>query len=197
MKNFIAFILGAATGAGIAWAVAKNMYEQQYQEDKESIEAYYKQKYDSGVEPKTAAEVRVEPNNERDIGEKSFIQQFSDVVEKNGYRSYRREPRSEPEQIGVDKIEPYVIAPEEYGELNDYELLSWTCYANGVLTDDMDQPIVDPEQFVGADVLSKFGQYSEDMVHIRNDERRCDYEIVRSLSTYEEMLANEPYKAEV
>ena len=198
MKHFIAFILGAATGAGIAWAVAKNRYEQQYQEDKESIEAYYKTKYEPVLEPKTAkVEVHVEPNNERDIGEKNFIQQFSDIIEKNGYRAYSREPRDESVRVNSDKKEPYVIAPEEYGELNEYELLSWTCYTNGVLTDDMDQPIVDPEQFVGSDVLSKFGQYSEDVVHIRNDERRCDYEIVRSLSTYEEMLADEPYKAEV
>ena len=125
MRHFIAFILGAATGAGIAWAVAKNRYEQQYQEDKESIEAYYKTKYEPVLEPKTAkVEVHVEPNNERDIGEKNFIQQFSDIIEKNGYRAYSREPRDESVRVNSDKKEPYVIAPEEYGELNGYELLS-------------------------------------------------------------------------
>lgn len=198
MKNFIAFVLGAATGAGIAWVIAKNNYEQQYQEDKKSIEEYYKSKYTPTVEAKNPRnETPVEPNNDRDIGEKNFIQSFSNIIDRNGYRTYGRETRGESSNVCSTKEEPYVISPEEYGEINDYELLSWTCYANGVLTDDMDQPVVDPEQFVGSDVLSKFGQYSEDVVHIRNDERRCDYEIVRSLSTYEEMLADEPYKAEV
>lgn len=198
MKNFIAFVLGAATGAGIAWAIAKNHYEQQYQEDKKSIEEYYKSKYMPVVKVENRKnETPVEPNNDRDIGEKNFIQSFSNIIDRNGYRPYRHEIRGDSSNVCSTKEEPYVISPEEYGEINDYELLSWTCYANGVLTDDMDQPVVDPEQFVGSDVLSKFGQYSEDVVHIRNDERRCDYEIVRSLSTYEEMLADEPYKAEV
>lgn len=198
MKNFIAFVLGAATGAVIAWAIAKNSYEQQYQEDKKSIEEYYKSKYAPMVKAKNPRnETPVEPNNDRDIGEKNFIQSFSNIIDRNGYRAYGHEIREDSPGIHSTKDEPYVIPPEEYGEINDYELLSWTCYANGVLTDDMDQPVVDPEQFVGSDVLSKFGQYSEDVVHIRNDERRCDYEIVRSLSTYEEMLADEPYKAEV
>lgn len=198
MKNFIAFVLGAATGAGIAWAIAKNRYEQRYQEDKESIEEYYKNKYAPAIKPDPPKnETPIKPNNDRDIGERDFVQSFSNIVDRNGYRTYGREVREDPPGIRSTKDEPYVIPPEEYGEINDYELLSWTCYANGVLTDDMDQPVVDPEQFVGSDVLSKFGQYSEDVVHIRNDERRCDYEIVRSLSTYEEMLADEPYKAEV
>lgn len=198
MRNFIAFVLGVATGAGVAWAIAKNRYEERYQEDKESIEEYYKNKYAPAEEkdpPKN--EVLVKPNNDRDIGEKNFVQSFSNIIDRNGYRTYGREVREDSPGVRSAKEEPYVIPPEEYGEINDYELLSWTCYANGVLTDDMDQPVVDPEQFVGPDVLSKFGQYSEDVVHIRNDERRCDYEIVRSLSTYEEMLADEPYKAEV
>ena len=78
---------------------------------------------------------------------------------------------------------PYVIPPEEYDE-NDYETESLTYYADGVLTDMYDNIIEDVEDTVGTDSLTHFGEYEDDSVFVRNDERQIDYEILLDSDKY-------------
>ena len=83
-----------------------------------------------------------------------------------------------------------VIPPDEYGyngdndEYIDYDLLSFTYYANGVLADDGDFPIENVEAVIGPDALDSFGEWEDDRVFVRNDDRKCYYEILRDLDDY-------------
>lgn len=74
---------------------------------------------------------------------------------------------------------PYVIPPEEYGEIYEYDTRNLTYYDNGVLTDEDDNVIDDVENLIGEDALNHFGDYEEDSVHVRNDRLKVDYEILR------------------
>lgn len=85
---------------------------------------------------------------------------------------------------------PYVISPDAFGEFDDYVLISLTYYSDGVLTDEDDEPIDDIEGIVGKDYASHFGEYEEDSVFIRNDRMKCDYEILRDLRKYTDVLVN-------
>lgn len=62
----------------------------------------------------------------------------------------------------------------------------YTYYADGVLVDEDEDPLEIPEiaTSIGLDFASHFGDYDEDSVHIRNDMRHIDYEIVRDLRKY-------------
>ena len=82
---------------------------------------------------------------------------------------------------------PHVITPEEFGELYDYEKVSLIYYADGVLTDEDDNIVDDVDGIVGIDSLNMFGQYEEDSVYVRNDERRCDYEILMDERKYHQV----------
>ena len=92
-----------------------------------------------------------------------------------------------------DKVEdvekPYVIRPEEFGEIEDYELISLTHYSDGVLADDDDEEIEDEEvdEVVGADYADHFGEYEDDRVLVRNDRLKCDYEICLDQRKYSEL----------
>lgn len=77
----------------------------------------------------------------------------------------------------------YVIPPAECGEC-DYEVIELTYFADGVLVDDYDEVVDDPEDIVGPNALSSFGEYEEDTVYVRNDARRCDYCILKDLRNY-------------
>lgn len=88
---------------------------------------------------------------------------------------------------------PYVISPEEFGEYDDYERITFTYYADGVLADDCDQIVDDYDDIVGNDFSDHFGEYEQDSVYVRNDERKTDYEILLSLSSYKELLGEKPY----
>ena len=72
-----------------------------------------------------------------------------------------------------------------------------TLYADGTLTDDNDEVLSEDEieEIIGKDSLNHFGEYEEDSVFVRNDARKCDYEILKSLEDYAEVLARKPYLA--
>ena len=73
---------------------------------------------------------------------------------------------------------PYVITPEEFGELADYQTISLTYWHDAVLTDDYDEIIDNPDDIVGEDFADHFGEYEDDSVFVRNDARKTDYEIL-------------------
>lgn len=80
---------------------------------------------------------------------------------------------------------PYVISPMEWGDFEDYQCISLTLTADGVLLDDNFEPVEDIDNTVGKDYASNFGTYPDDpdTVYIRNDALCSDFEIYKDLRT--------------
>lgn len=179
IKVFI-FTAGAAIGSAVTWNVLKTKYEQIANEEIESVKQYYKTK-----------EVGEQFAKGFEEGVKNVDDQIKDM-----YESYTKRYSSGQDEKPGQKVEkkeeenvekPYVISPEEFGEIDEYETISLTLYEDGVLTDDDDNIIDDVEGTVGEDSLNHFGEYEEDSVFVRNDERRCDYEILLDARNYHDM----------
>jgi hypothetical protein len=85
---------------------------------------------------------------------------------------------------------PYVITPEEFGERDDYETASLTYFADGILADDTDQMVEDVDDTVGTDSLTHFGEYEDDSVFVRNDDLKCDYEILLDVRKYADVISD-------
>ena len=123
------------------------------------------------------------------------------MVEDNGYvpKTHMEEVEEEitnGEWDNKDVYEPFIIRPDEYGELHAYETLSLNYYADGVLTDELDNPIEDVESLVPADFADHFGEYDDNVVHVRNDNLECDYEILRDLRKFTDVVGEYPYPTE-
>ena len=56
--------------------------------------------------------------------------------------------------------------------------------------------VEDIENVVGLDFADHIGEYEDDAVHIRNERLRCDYEILRDLRKYSDVLEDKPYLRE-
>ena len=84
----------------------------------------------------------------------------------------------------MGKEVPYVISPEEFGDIEEYDTISLTYYADQVLTDDCDEVIGNVDDIVGIDSLDHFGEYEDDSVFVRNDRLRTDYEILQDTRNY-------------
>lgn len=84
---------------------------------------------------------------------------------------------------------PYVISPDDFGELDGYETATLTYYADGVLEDDyylvIDESEVDA--MVGVDSFNHFGEHEQDTVFVRNEQQKTDFEIQRDLRKYSEV----------
>lgn len=92
-------------------------------------------------------------------------------------------------QAREDEKLPYPIDAAEFHNTQQwYEKITLTYFdGNDILTDDREDPIENPEEFVGTDYKKLFGAMDEDepdIVMIRNDRNGCDYEICRVSASY-------------
>ena len=189
-----AFAVGAMAGSVVTWCFVKKKYERIAQEEIDSVkEVFAKKELNPQVKEMTkAGEEVVKGLNGgiRQAKEKPDLVQYAAMVQK-----YGGTVEGEKEAPMKEKF-PYVISPEEFGEFEDYERISLTYYADGVLVDDNNEVVDDVEDIVG-DALDHFGEYEDDSVFVRCDERKCDYEILMDQRTFSEVAENNPRRVEV
>lgn len=191
LNNIIMFAVGAAIGSAVAWKLVKDKYDQIARDEIESMKEYYSTKQEH--EEKDICEEQP-VSTMKATKEKPNIMEYAAKLQEQGYTDYKN--ITEPAKKEVDYLDkPYVIAPEEFGELDDYELIGLTYYADGVLADDMDEIVEDVDDIVGEESLTHFGQYEDDSVFVRNDRLKCDYEILRDEQNYSDVKPN-PHPAE-
>jgi hypothetical protein len=151
----IIFAAGAAIGSLVTMRCVKKKYGKIAQDEIDSVkETFSKRQGTADLRAKRKAE----------------FAEYGDTLQRNGYADC-------PDG-------PYVIPPEEFGEIRHYGKISLTCYADGILADDGGELVDDVEGTVGADSLMKFGEYEDDSVFVRNDRLKCDYEILLDQRKY-------------
>lgn len=81
---------------------------------------------------------------------------------------------------------PYVIHKDEfYSEESGYTQSTLTYYAgDDILVDEDDTPIYNHDQVIGSPIKFGHGSGDPNVVHIRNDRRRAEYEVIFDPSLY-------------
>lgn len=79
-----------------------------------------------------------------------------------------------------------IISMEEYATDDDLDHVTWSYYADDVVTDETNTVVPSPEKVLGDDALVSFGGFSqdEDTVYVRNNATQTMYEVVRTEKTY-------------
>jgi hypothetical protein len=182
LSNVFIFATGAAVGSLVAWRLIKSRYERMANEEIATMKEYYatKIKKYSGPEQSEPSMGDTETPIEEESEQEITVDDYHEKLVESGYTNHN--DISSKEVKYVEK--PYVIMPEDFGEIEGYETISLTLYADGVLTDDFDDPIEDIEHTVGRDSLTHFGEYEDDSVFVRNDRLKCDYEILTDHRKY-------------
>lgn len=190
LSKFIVFAAGMTLGAVVAWKVADVRYKQILHEEIDSVKNAYSERYasDESVEP-DINEAESDPEHNLDM------KQYAAVLSGSQYTNYTIADDKATGEV-KDMEKPYVISPEEFGELYDYATVSLTYYADNVLADDQDIPIEDVDGVVGLDSLTHFGEYEDDSVFVRNDKVMTDYEILLDPRKYSDVTSTNPHRAE-
>ena len=184
----VAFFAGLAIGGAAVWCCAKEKYARITEQEIASVkEAYARREQKQGRPDETPA-TTLTPGRPP---EKPSIVDYAQKVQEAGYTDYSRtvEAKSGPKPGEL----PYVISPDEFGEIEEYTKVSLTHFADGVLADECGEVVDNVEEIVG-DALEHIGEYEEDCVHVRNDARRCDYEILEDLREFAEFQETLPPK---
>ena len=203
LGTVIAFLAGTAIGGMAAWRVTNERYAKISEEDILSVKEAFRnreQKLKDEIEElKSKLEVTecleeeekvpstiLSTNEHQDKGD---INEYVRMVNRTKY-AHTSVPQKEDHSIEA----PYVISPEEFGEMDGYTQISLTYFEDDdILSDENGVIIDDPEEIVG-DALNHFGDYEEDSVFVRSDPKRCDYEILKDLRSYAEFRSTLPPK---
>lgn len=191
LSNTLMFIAGAAAGSAVAWKILKTKYERIAQEEIDSVKATFSKRYGKPEDETDVEEVEV-VKEEPHVPDAATVRDYAAVLAKNGYTDYANTVVVEKKEITAVAEEdgPYVISPEEFGSRDDYETVSLTYYSDGVVADDMDYRVDDLDSIVGIESLTRFGEYEDDSVFVRNDELKTDYEILLDTRRYADVTRN-------
>lgn len=210
LPKTLIFAAGVVIGSVATWAVIKDKYAQIAQEEIDSVKEVFSRREKGESESRKFAMMGEAVAEGFEAGveaaEKKEYERYASVyatankmasVVKDGKTKSALEMGVDPnfklevEEETDDVERPYVIPPEEFGEL-DYETVSLTYYEDGVLTDDMDNVIEDLDDIIGEESLKHFGEYEDDSVFVRNDARETDYEILMDTRKFSDIYPDHP-----
>ena len=196
--NVLVFAAGAAIGSAVTWKVVKTKYERIAQEEIDSVKGIWARR----MREKAAEDDSNEDDNWDEDDEED--EEFDDSVKvayhtlAHKYSNSGNEAENDEEGAGDEDEEvpyingPYVITPDEFANGNfKHALHCLTYYADGVLSNDWYEKL-DIEETIGEESLEHFGDYAEDVVHVRNERTEADYEVVRDPRMYAEVIAGDP-----
>ena len=171
MKGLFIFAAGVVAGAVAGAYLVKDKIMADAKQEIEEVREYYKSKKESKKE---------EIVEEQPIEEVNEEKEYEKIVVNSGYVNYNK-----PEQItqhSVFEDVPYAIDPEEFGDKEEegWDTTTLTYFADGVLVDDVDEIVEEPDVVVGLDNLRIFEEFPDaTCVYVRNETWRTDFEILR------------------
>ena len=215
MKGLLIFAAGLAVGAVAGAVIVKNKVLADAKAEIEEVREYYRES--RGAKEVEEVKEKVEETIDRiqDLIEE-HVEEVK-KVEKKEYElkdiQIKDEPKTEKEHTNYNQIakmytsknecqtpttyepynsttmydDPFVIDPSEFGENPEYDTETLTYFADGVLVDDVDDVIEEPDIVVGLENLKIFEEFGATSVYVRNDIYKTDYEIIRDDWNYSDL----------
>ena len=196
--NILLFATGAAIGSLVTWKVVKTKYEQIIQEEIDSFKETYALCMGGKTDKHDSSEEEIQDEDDEYEADPSEMTDYAALASRYG-RSSKENTENTEEGGGDDEVPyingPYVIEPKDFGDGNyDHECHCINYYADGVLADDWGV-VLDIDETIGDDALKHFGDYAEDVVHVRNERLKRDYEVACDPRNYSDVMANDPLMA--
>lgn len=184
----ISFGLGAALGAFLGYFFTKKTLAEQCQEDIDSVKEVYKRNYEKKLAEIQANmnNIKEEPKKEEPIQEEEVVDEDKEALEKaREYFGYSSIGNSTPAKR---KNKPHLITEDQYlDECDDYEKINLICYSDAVVAyGDTDEIFEDVDKVLGRGFRAELQK--SDLVHVRNDDLKHDYEIAFDSRTYNEVV---------
>lgn len=204
MKGLLIFAAGLAVGAVAGALVVKNKVLADAKAEIDEVRKYYRESR-GVVEEVEEVKEKVEETIDhiQDLIEE-HVEEVKEV-EKKEYELKDIQIKDEPKTgltnysqitkmyISKDEFQtpmyddPFVIDPSEFGENPEYDTETLTYFADGVLVDDVDDVIEEPDIVVGLENLKIFEEFGATTVYVRNDIYKTDYEIIRDDWNYSDL----------
>ena len=193
MKGLLIFAAGLAVGAVAGAVIVKNKVLADAKTEIEEVREYYRES--RGQKDEHVEEVKEVEKKEYKLEEIQIKDEPKTEKEHTNYNQIAKmytskvatpyEPYNEYQTPMYD--DPFVIDPSEFGENPEYDTETLTYFADGVLVDDVDDVIEEPDIVVGLENLKVFEEFGATTVYVRNDIYKTDYEIIRDDWNYSDL----------
>lgn len=209
IKVFI-FTVGAAVGSAVTWKVVKTKYEQIAQEEIDSVKNEYRSLMETMRNKLKESATYDEDQESDEIVEEDDCYPDDDESEReliayhalaNRYRGARVDNSDENDEEGDMEDDgpgfpyidpPYVISPDDFAcSPPGYNAQPLDYYSDGILADAWGVKL-DIDEIIGEDSLEHFGEYTDDIVYVRNERTETDYEVTRDPRSYREAMQINP-----
>ena len=175
----LAFIFGAGTGSLITYKVVKDKYAKLAEDDIAEMREYYSHKISQGEE------LASEDTNIEEVANKAEEARNNgdifDYAKKISEEKYLNDVNVADENPKAYTYIDYA----DFGEIEDYDVISLTYYSDGVLADDNDEEV--------EDFIEKVGNFTthfdgEDIIYVRNDDFEAYYEIIKDHRKFSDVV---------
>lgn len=181
MNKIVIFALGVATGSVGTYFAVKKVIESKTDEEIESVVTTFKKRFDE-LEKKNNIK---ENKRENLIDATETFTNLKKSMENLGYSTgvdLSEEDKDHEAEYSVpvndiEYIPPYIIDEKHCGATNCNEE-TLILYADGILADENDEEITDPEPLIG-NTLEYFEDEDERMF-VRNESRGIEYTVLKS-----------------
>lgn len=215
--NILMLTVGAAIGSAVTWKVVKTKYERIAQEEIDSVKDEYNKLMSLMKKEIEACRKITGPSQNENEGleeseddyypdddDRDFTDHEREMIDYYKLTSKYRTPEDGDNDAEYDKEGeegesdeapyvngPYVISPEEFGGIPGFNVQPLDYFADGILADGWGVEL-DIDETVGEESLKHFGEYADDVVHVRNERTEIDYEVTRDPRTYDEAVRANP-----
>lgn len=187
IKDLIIFVSGVAVGSLATWKFVEDKYKRIADEEIESVKEVFSKKYSEMEDSEDLEEC--EDEDEEEVVEEPEEQDKLEICHYNAMVKKYDTADESNKKPSNNYDEPYVISPDEFGDIDDYETITLHYYeGDGYLTDENDELVDDADEVIGWDSLNHFGEYEDDSVHVRNDRYKADYEILKCIGNYKDEI---------
>jgi hypothetical protein len=198
-KTVIGFLVGLVVGSVLTYHGLKNKVEAEIDEEVDKIKEFYKDQLEKQQAEYFEKEMYLKSKAAVAEDKGSVVSKIINLKTVEKFEEEQNEETdevdSEETSVGAFEIfedniiaqdKPFVIEEDRVGEYISYDLISLIYFDDGVLTDDWEVPVENPDETVGKEYTGYF-ETGEDVVYVRNDKLKCEFEITRDLRTYEEV----------
>lgn len=179
--------VGAIIGAAVTHVYEQKRYSQLVEEEIEKTKVLYDSKNEESKAvmldlTKDEVSIKPMPQDKKDYGN---VLANAGYLSKPSYADYTQysKPELNTEPVAETDISndvPILIAPEVYGQLEDYDMQELVYYKDGIITDE-DGDILELEkvkELVGSDFASHFGDYDDNSIYVMNDTNKTYYQVI-------------------
>lgn len=199
VNNMIIFVVGTLLGSATTYFVVKKKFETEKENEIKEMREYYTKREEIISEHadkevdilKQEIETMRQDTEEQSSVDEEELEEYRNIVSQYNHPEYadalvrKRElqmadAKKAEEDMTEERQESfYIIKPDEFGTIDDYELVNLTWYADGILADEFDNIIGEEEieERIGSEALVEIGKYLPKFIHVRNDDLEIDYEI--------------------